>query len=112
VETGAISTASPARQSGAQRNHPEYLEKGPPLAGFCDSGTGLQVPDLADSGTKTPLVSGGHLKYSRFWETATGDWVRSALRGRRGSALSPQCLHFGIFIRISRFPFLYERLLE
>jgi hypothetical protein len=35
---------------------------------------------------KSPIVSGGYLKYSRFWETLTGDRVRSALRGGRGSA--------------------------
>jgi hypothetical protein len=29
-----------------------------------------------------PTVSVGCLKYSPFWETATGDWVRSVLRGR------------------------------
>jgi hypothetical protein len=57
------------------------VEKGPPLAGFCDLGAGLQAPDSAVSGTKTPKVSGGLLNYSRFWETATGDRVRSALRG-------------------------------
>ena len=35
METGAISTASPATQSGALRNSPGYLQKGPPMAGFC-----------------------------------------------------------------------------
>jgi hypothetical protein len=31
---------------------------------------------------KQPIVSGGHLKNSRFCEIAAGDRVRSALRGR------------------------------
>jgi hypothetical protein len=35
VETGAISTASPARQSRRRRSHPGNRQKGPQLAGFC-----------------------------------------------------------------------------
>jgi hypothetical protein len=46
-----------------------------PMAGFCDSVVGLQAPNLATSGAKSPIVSGGYLKYSRFWETPTGDRV-------------------------------------
>jgi hypothetical protein len=46
VETGAISTASPARQSGAQRKCLQYLQKGPPMAGFCKLATSLQAPIL------------------------------------------------------------------
>jgi hypothetical protein len=42
---------------------------------------GLQSPNLADYGAKSSKVSGCSLKYSRFRETATGDWVRSTLRG-------------------------------
>jgi hypothetical protein len=30
-----------------------------------------EEPKLAASGAKSPIVSGGYLKYSRFWETAT-----------------------------------------
>src|SRR6266478_4144373 len=55
------------------------------MAGFCDSADGLQTPNLATSREKSPIVSGEYLKYSRFWETAAGDRVRSALRGRPGS---------------------------
>ena len=40
---------------------------------------------LAAAGGKSPIVSGGYLKYSRFWETATGDRgsIGTAWRGRR-----------------------------
>jgi len=34
-----------------------------------------------------PKVSGRIPKYSRFWQTRIGDWVRSALHDRRGSRL-------------------------
>jgi hypothetical protein len=47
------------------------------MAGFCKLARGLQAPDLATSRAKSPIVSGGYLKYSRFAETATGDRVRS-----------------------------------
>src|ERR1700680_2643075 len=53
------------------------------MAGFCTLAFGLQAPNLAPSRAKSPIVSAGYLKYSRFWETTTGDRVRSALRGRR-----------------------------
>ena len=38
---------------------------------------------------KLPKVSGSHREYSRFQETATGDRVRSALRGEGGSTALP-----------------------
>jgi hypothetical protein len=57
------------------------------MAGFCESALGLRAPKLAAAGVKPPIVSGGYLKYSRFWETATGDRVRSGLRGGRGDAV-------------------------
>jgi hypothetical protein len=81
VETGAISTASPARQSSRMRISLREWQKSPPMAGFCNSESGLRIPNLADCGLKSPKVSGGSLKYSRFRETAAGDRVRSALRG-------------------------------
>jgi hypothetical protein len=37
----------------------------------------LPIPTMR---AKSPIVSGGYLKYSRFRETATGDRVRSAWR--------------------------------
>jgi hypothetical protein len=43
------------------------------MAGFCEFAAGLHAPKLAVVGAKSPKVSGGYLKYSRFWETATGD---------------------------------------
>jgi hypothetical protein len=51
------------------------------MAGFCELAIGLRAPKLGAAGAKSPIVSGGHLKYSRFRETATGDGVRSRLRG-------------------------------
>jgi hypothetical protein len=59
------------------------------MAGFCELAVGLQAPDLASSRAKSLIVSGGRLKYSRFWETRAGDGVRSALRGRACSATRP-----------------------
>ena len=82
METGAISTASPASQSGARRLCPLQCHKGPPMAGFCELAIGLRAPELGSPGAKSPIVSGGYLKYSRFRETEAGDRVRSALRGR------------------------------
>jgi hypothetical protein len=61
------------------------------MAGFCILAVGLQAPNLAASRAKSPIVSAGYLKYSRFWETTTGDRVRSALRGRRAGRI-PVCL--------------------
>jgi hypothetical protein len=58
------------------------------MADLCELAIGLWAPNLPASGAKSPIVSGGYLKYSRFWKTATGDWVRSGLRGGRGSAIS------------------------
>src|ERR1700738_92486 len=64
------------------------------MAGFCELAIGLRAPKLAAAGAKSPIVSSGYLKYSRFWETATGDRVRSGLRGRslrvRLSAAMPE----------------------
>ena len=87
METGAISTASPASQSGAWRLYPLYPQKCPPMAGFCELAIGLRAPKLDAAGAKSPIVSGGYLKYSRFRETATGDRVRPELRGGRGSCM-------------------------
>jgi hypothetical protein len=58
------------------------------MAGFCELATSLRAPIFGILGTNLPIVSGKHLKNSRFWETAAGDKVRSALRGGRGSAIS------------------------
>jgi hypothetical protein len=49
METGAISTASPARQSRRRRNHPGNRQKGPQLAGFCDLTKRLRSPEFAKS---------------------------------------------------------------
>jgi hypothetical protein len=52
------------------------------MAGLCQLGISLSAPVFEILGAKKAIVSGGYLKNSRFWETAAGDWVRSALRGR------------------------------
>jgi hypothetical protein len=57
------------------------------MAGFCELAIGLRAPKLAATGSKSPIVSGRYLKYSRFRETAVGDRVRSGLRGGRGSSM-------------------------
>jgi hypothetical protein len=51
------------------------------MAGFSNSVDRLQPPDFANGEAKLPEVSGRMPKYSRFRETAAGDWVRSSLRG-------------------------------
>jgi hypothetical protein len=60
----------------------------PPMAGFCDSAVGLQAPNLATSGTKSPIVSGGYLKHSRFGRRRTETGFVPTLRDGRGSAIS------------------------
>jgi|SRR5882724_11923386 len=55
------------------------------MAGLCELAASLRAPIFGILRTKWPIVSGGHLKNSRFWEIAAGDRVRSALRGRGGT---------------------------
>jgi len=43
------------------------------MGSFCKLTDGLQTPHLATSREKSPIVSGGYLKHSRFQETAAGD---------------------------------------
>jgi hypothetical protein len=43
------------------------------MAGFCELTIGLRAPELGSPGAKSPIVSCGYLKYSRFRETATGE---------------------------------------
>ena len=57
------------------------------MAGFCDFGVSLRTPNSWHSRWKFLKVSGGRPEYSRFRETAAGDWVRSALPGRACSAI-------------------------
>src|SRR5216117_3770517 len=47
VETGAISTASPASQCGACTVYPYEPRKCPPIAVFCELAIGLQAPNVA-----------------------------------------------------------------
>jgi hypothetical protein len=61
------------------------------MAGFCELATSLQAPVFGSLRGKWPIISGGHLKNSRFWEIAAGDRVRSALRGRGCSAICQIC---------------------
>jgi hypothetical protein len=54
----------------------------PANCGFCKFYVRLYTPNLNNLGAKSPIVSGLHLKYSRFLETTTRDRIRSALRSR------------------------------
>src|ERR1700730_18074166 len=70
-----------ARQSINLRLYSRKSHKCPPIAVFCRLARRLQAPNSDNLRAKSPIVSGGYLKYSRFRETATGDRVRSGLRG-------------------------------
>ena len=48
---------------------------------FCELAVRLYTPNLNNLGAKSPIVSGLHLKYSRFLEARARDRARSALRG-------------------------------
>src|SRR6266404_5218375 len=48
---------------------------------FCEFAARLYTPNLHNLGAKSSIVSGLHLKYSRFLETRARDRARSALRG-------------------------------
>src|SRR5258708_15997207 len=48
---------------------------------FCELAVRLYTPNLNNLGAKSAIVSGLHLKYSRFLETRARDRARSALRG-------------------------------
>jgi hypothetical protein len=74
----------------------ELGEKGPPIAGFRDSGAGLRVPNSGKCEAHSPKVSGRYREYSRFRETSARDRVRQPLRGGRGThfeASSPATGH-------------------
>jgi hypothetical protein len=51
------------------------------MAAFSKLEPRLWTPNLYNYRAKSAIVSGGYLKYSHFCETATGDRVRSTLRG-------------------------------
>src|SRR3984893_7113902 len=72
---------APARQSFNLRFYSRKSHKWPPIAVFCRLARRLQAPNSDNLRAKSPIVSGGYLKYSLFRETATGDRVRSGLRG-------------------------------
>jgi hypothetical protein len=55
------------------------------MAAFCELALGLQPPNFYPFEAKAPKVSGRTPEYSHFRQTGTGDWVRSALRGRARS---------------------------
>src|SRR5437879_3525775 len=60
---------------------PHKADKSPPTAAFCELAVRLYTPNFNNLGAKSPIVSGLHLKYSRFSETRARDRARSALRG-------------------------------
>jgi hypothetical protein len=92
-ECGSSNPPRSASQSDARRLCPLQRHKGPPMAGFCELAIGLRAPELGSPGAKSPIVSGGYLKYSRFREAGAGDGVRSKLRGRACSANRPFLRH-------------------
>jgi hypothetical protein len=63
---------APARQSGNWRLYSQKWEKCPPMAAFSKLEPRLWTPNLCNYRAKSAIVSGGYLKYSHFWETATG----------------------------------------
>jgi hypothetical protein len=81
METGAISTASPARHWINLRLSMLKSEKSPPNGAFCRFAFRLYIQHFYNLSEKTSIVSGQGLKYSRFWEMRAGDLVRSTLRG-------------------------------
>ena len=82
---GGSNPPAPANQSDNWRLCSHKSHKLPPIAGFCKLAARLQTPKSPNSEAKLPRVSVECLKYSRFWEIATGDRVRSTLRGRPSS---------------------------
>ena len=80
---------SPARQSVNRRLYSRKSQNCPPIAVFCRLVRRLQAPNCDNLRAKSPIVSGGYLKYSRFRETATGDRVRAGLRGRALESWEP-----------------------
>src|ERR1700730_7228350 len=61
------------------------------IGAFCELSKCLYTPNLNNLRAKLPIVSGLHLKYSRFWETRARDRARSALRAAGVSRVAP-CL--------------------
>jgi hypothetical protein len=72
VETGAICTAAPAKQSGARRSYAQQSKKCPPMAGFCELVARLRTPNLATSGSVADSLRRTFEKFPFFWETAAG----------------------------------------
>src|SRR4051794_6931873 len=67
-----------------REHHPSLRPTAPGYAGledavFCKLHVCLYTPNLNNLGAKSPIVSGLHLKYSRFLETRARDRARSAL---------------------------------
>jgi hypothetical protein len=58
------------------------------MAGLCELAACLQAPIFGVLREPSTIVSGGYLKNSRFWETRTGDRVRSALPGLHAPELA------------------------
>src|ERR1700682_4672620 len=81
-----MTVPAPANQSGYWRLYSRKCDKCPPMAAFSKLVLRLRTPNLYNYRAKSAIVSGGYLKYSHFWETATGDRVQSTLRGRVCSA--------------------------
>jgi hypothetical protein len=68
------------QQCRGRRHGAQPKQKGPLMAGFCDSGDGLHIPDFTTSEANLPKVSGRDREYSRLWETDAGDWFDPTAR--------------------------------
>ena len=89
---GGLNPPAPASQSGALRFCLRHGQKCPPMAVFCELVVGLQTPNLVTSGAKWPIVSGGYLKYSRFWENPFNPNPEPAqIVNRRATRSTPVC---------------------
>ena len=84
LETDAISTASPATQSGIRLGFPRDTETGR-KSGFSRIRFGLQTPGSPVLRRKSRKVSGRVREYSRFAETIGGDWFDHDCRPRAAS---------------------------
>src|SRR6202051_1787351 len=93
METGAISTASPARHSAFQRISFFSGRNACQWRAFLIVES-LRLCHFRTYSAKTPeSLQPTSIKNPRLLETRLGDTGINALHGRRGSALSSQCLN-------------------
>jgi hypothetical protein len=88
-ECGGSNPPRSANQSLNCRLLAGESDKCPPIGALCELAMCLYTPNLNNLRAKLPIVSGLHLKYSRFLETRARDRARSALRGVGRSLAQP-----------------------